>query len=46
MKSRLGTQIKEHKDACVKYHMEKLVITEHAWTNNYPINWAETKILQ
>ena len=24
----------------------KLAIAEHAWTNDHPINWAETKILQ
>ena len=45
-KHRLGTQIKEHKDACVKYHVEKSASAEHAWTNDHPINWAETKILQ
>ena len=43
---RLGTQIKEHKDACVKYHMEKSAIAEHAWMNDHPINWSETKIFQ
>ena len=25
---------------------DKSAIAEHAWTNNHPINWAETKILQ
>ena len=45
-KRRLGTRIKEHKDACVKYHTEKSAIAEHAWTNDHPINWAETNILQ
>ena len=29
-KHRLGTRIKEHKDACLKYHMGKSAIPEHA----------------
>ena len=45
-KRRLGTRLKEHKDACVKYHTDKSAIAEHAWTNDHPINWAETKILR
>ena len=45
-KRRLGTRLKEHKDACVKCHTDKSAIAEHAWTNDHPINWAETKILQ
>ena len=43
---RLGTRIKEHKDACVKNLTDKSAIAEHAQTNDHPINWAETKILQ
>ena len=43
---RLGTRIKEHKDACVKDLTDKSTIAEHARTNDHPINWAETKILQ
>ena len=35
-----------HKDARMKYHVEKSVIVKHAWTNDHPINWTETKILQ
>ena len=42
----IGTRIREHKDACVKYHVEKSTIAEHAWTNHHPISWAETRILQ
>ena len=41
-----GTRLKEHKDACVKCHTDKSAIAEHAWTNDHPINWAKTKILQ
>ena len=26
--------------------VEKSAIAEHAWKNDHPINWAETKILQ
>ena len=37
-KRRLGTRLKEHKNACVKYHMDKSAIAEHAWMNNHPIN--------
>ena len=45
-KRRLGTRIKEHKDACVKCLTDKSAIAEHAWTNDHPINWAGTKVLQ
>ena len=45
-KRRLGTRLKEHKDACVKCHTDKSAIAKHAWTNDHPINWAETRILQ
>ena len=45
-KCRLGTRLKEHKDACAKCLMDKLAIAEHAWTNDHPINWNGTKILQ
>ena len=44
-KRRLGTRLKEHKDACIKYNTDKSAIAEHAWTNDHPINWDETKIL-
>ena len=43
---RLGTRIKEHKDACVKNLTDKSAIAEHARTNDHPINWTERKILQ
>ena len=38
--------MKEHKDGCAKCLMDKSAIAEHAWTNDHPINWAGTKILQ
>ena len=45
-KRRLETRLKEHKDACTRYLTDKSAIAEHAWANDHPINWAETKILQ
>ena len=45
-KRRLDTRIKEHKDACMKFLTDKSVIVEHAWLNDYPINWAGMKVLQ
>ena len=45
-KRRLGTCLKEHKDTCAKCLTNKLAIAEHAWTNDHPINWNGTKILQ
>ena len=45
-KRRLETRLKEHKDACTRYLTDKSAIAEHAWANDLPINWAETKILQ
>ena len=39
-KQRLGTRLKEHKDACIKCLMDKSAIAKHAWTNDHPINWA------
>ena len=45
-KRRLETRLKEHKDACTRCFTDKSAIAEHAWANDHPINWAETKILQ
>ena len=45
-KRRLGTRHKEHKNACGNCQTDKSVIAEHAWTNDHPINWGGTKILQ
>ena len=45
-KRRLETRLKEHKDASTRCLTDTSVIAEHAWTNDHPINWAETKILQ
>ena len=43
-KRRLGTRLKEHKDACVGGHTHKSAIAEHAWAEDHPINWSGTKI--
>ena len=43
---RLGTRLKEHKDACIKGFMDKSAIAEHAWTEDHPIRWGDTRILQ
>ena len=45
-KRRLETRLKENKDACTRCLTDKSAIAEHAWANNHPINWANTKILQ
>ena len=45
-KRRLETRLKEHKDACIKCLADKSAIAEHAWTNDHPINWTETRVLQ
>ena len=45
-KRRLGTQLKEHRDACAKCLTDKSAIAKHAWTSNHPINWARTRVLQ
>ena len=45
-KRRLGTRLKEHKDASVRCQTDKSAIAEHAWAEDHPINWSGTKILQ
>ena len=45
-KRRLETRMKEHKDACMQCLTDKLAMAEHAWTNDHPINWAGTEVLQ
>ena len=46
VRCRQETRLKEHKDACTRYLTDKSAIAKHAWANDHPINWAETKILQ
>ena len=46
IKSRIETRLKEHKDACVRCQTDKSAITEHAWSEDHPINLSGTKILQ
>ena len=43
---RLGTRLKEHKDMCIKGFTDKSAIAEHAWTEDHPICWDDTRILQ
>ena len=45
-KRRLETRLKEHKDGCVKCQTDKSAIVKHAWSEDHPINWSGTKILQ
>ena len=40
------TRLKEHKDACIKGFTDKSIIGEHAWMEDHPICWNDTKILQ
>ena len=42
---RIETRIKEHKDACKKGAIEKSIVTDHAWTNQHPILWDETTVI-
>ena len=42
---RLGTRIKEHKEACQSCSLDKSAIAEHAWTEHHPIKWDNVKIL-
>ena len=37
--------MKEHRDACVKQDLQKSAIAEHAWTNDHPIRWEESKVI-
>ena len=43
---RLETRLKEHKDAYIKGFTDKSAIAEHAWTEDHPIHWGDTRILQ
>ena len=45
-KCRLETLLKEHKDACIKGFSDKSAIAEHAWMEDHPIHWDDTRILQ
>ena len=44
-KSRLGTRLKEHKNACVRCQTNKSAIAKHAWSEDHPISWSGTKVL-
>ena len=43
---RLGTCLKEHKDTCIKGFTDKSAIAKHAWMEDHPIGWDDTRILQ
>ena len=45
-KRRLETRLKEHREACVRGQTSKSAIAEHAWTEDHPINWSGTKVIQ
>ena len=42
---RLGTRLKEHKDACERCLTDKSAVAEHAWHQHHPITWDGTKII-
>ena len=44
-KRQLETRLKEHTDACIKGFTDKSAIAEHAWTEDHPICWDDTRIL-
>ena len=45
--SEIHCRLKEHKDACIRCQTDtESVIAEHAWSEDHPINWSGTKILQ
>ena len=42
---RLETRLREHKDACKRGETEKSAVAEHAWTEEHPILWDQTKVI-
>ena len=42
---RIGTRLKEHKDACERCLTDKSAVAEHAWHQHHPITWDGTKII-
>ena len=42
----LETRLKGHKDACIKGFTDKSAIAEHARTEDHPIRWGDTRIVQ
>ena len=40
------TMRRQHKEACIRGQTDKSAIAEHAGTEDHPINWNDTKILQ
>ena len=42
---RLGTRVKEHRDACMKGDTWKSAITEHQWDQQHQVDWDGTRVL-
>ena len=42
---RLGTRVKEHREACIHGDTKKSAISEHAWTYQHPIMWTKAEVL-
>ena len=40
------TRLKEHKDTYIKGFTDKCAIAEHTWTDDCPIHWGCTRVLQ
>ena len=42
---RLGSRVKEHKDACSHCEIEKSALANHAWSKGHPVAWDNTTII-
>ena len=45
MVRRLGTRVKEHREACIHGDTKKSAVSEHAWTYQHPIMWTKAEVL-
>ena len=41
----MESTIKEHRDACSRWQLEKSTTAEHAFTHHHPNEWNEIKVL-
>ena len=41
-----GVDLKKHKDTCIKGFTDRSALAEHAWTEDHPICWDDTRIQQ
>ena len=39
---RLGSRVKEHKDACSHCEIEKSALADHAWSKGHPVAWDKS----